>query len=184
MISTLLGQVIDLSTDAVVVTVSGVGYEVAVTPRHLQYLRIGQEISLHTRMVVREDSISLFGFETRADREKFDLLCSVSGIGPKLAMTVLAGMDADTIANAVISGDEQAFRNIPGVGPKTAKLILLSLAGKVQVTIPSNVSKVLAALKQLGTDETIAREVLVGIDGGLSESQMLKEALKQIGSRK
>jgi Holliday junction DNA helicase RuvA len=93
-------------------------------------------------------------------------------------------MDADTIANAVISGDEQAFRNIPGVGLKTAKLILLSLAGKVQVTIPSNAGKVLAALRQLGTDETIAREVLAGIDVSLGESKMLKEALKQIGSRK
>lgn len=184
MISTLTGAILELSTDSVVISVSGVGYEVRVTPRHLLNLKVSAEATLHTRMVVREDDVSLFGFSDRQERDQFDLLCSVSGIGPKLAMTVLSGMDSGTFSKAIADQDEQAFRNIPGIGQKTAKLILLTLSGKIQASIPASATKVLAALKQLGTDEVVARTVLAQMDGNLSESQMLKQALKLIGEAK
>jgi len=99
-ISTLTGAILELSTDSVVISVSGVGYEVRVTPRHLLNLKVSAEATLHTRMVVREDDVSLFGFSDRQERDQFDLLCSVSGIGPKLAMTVLSGMDSGTFSKA------------------------------------------------------------------------------------
>ncbi len=184
MISTLTGSVLELSSDSAVICVSGVGYEVRVTPRHLMTLKVSSETTIYTRLVVREDDVSLFGFSDRQEREQFDLLCSVSGIGPKLAMTVLSGMDSGTFSGAVAEQDEQAFRNIPGIGQKTAKLILLTLSGKIQAAIPVSATKVLAALKQLGTDEVLARTILAQLDSNLSESQMLKQALKMIGEMK
>lgn len=184
MISTLSGTIAELSTDSVVISVSGIGYEVRVTPRHLLKLKVASDVTLHTRMVVREDDISLFGFADRIERDQFDLLCTVSGIGPKLAMTVLSGMDTGTFSSAIAEQNEQAFRNVPGIGQKTAKLILLTLTGKIQASIPASSIKVLAALKQLGTDEVVARTVLAQLDTNLSESQLLKQALKLIGESK
>ncbi len=184
MISTLAGTVSELTSDAVVISVSGIGYEVRVSPRHLLSLKLESDAVLFTRMVVREDDVSLYGFSSRQERDQFDLLCTVSGIGPKLAMTVLSGMDVEMFSRAIADQDEQALRNIPGIGQKTAKLILLTLSGKIQAAIPASATKVLAALKQLGTDEIVARTVLAQLDGNLSESQMLKQALKLIGEAK
>jgi len=93
-------------------------------------------------------------------------------------------MDSASFSRAVADQDEQAFRNIPGIGQKTSKLILLTLTGKIHATIPASATKVLAALKQLGTDEVIARTVLAQLDSNLPESQMLKQALKLIGESK
>jgi Holliday junction DNA helicase RuvA len=183
-ISSLTGSVAELSTDTVVIGVSGIGYEVRVTPRQLLGLKLASEVTIHTRMVVREDDVSLYGFSDRQERDQFDLLCTVSGIGPKLAMTVLSGMDSASFSRAIADQDEQAFRNIPGIGQKTAKLILLTLTGKIHATIPASATKVLAALKQLGTDEVIARTVIAQLDSNLPESQMLKQALKLIGESK
>lgn len=183
MISILSGRVLELGTESVTVSVAGVGFEVAVAPRHLMHLSEGLETTLHTRMIVREDDISLFGFTTRLEREQFDLLCSVSGIGPKLAMTVISGLDPETFSAAISNQDEQVFRNISGIGPKTAKLILISLAGKTQLVVSPTAHRVLLALKQLGTDESIARSALSKLDTKLSESEMLKAALKVISER-
>ena len=118
MISTLSGTIASLGADSCVIEVGGVGLHVHLTPRHILKLRTGDKTSIDTRLVVREEELSLFGFQSAQEREQFDLLCSVSGIGPKLAMTTLAGMDAVGIANAVNNQDEAAFRAIPGIGPK------------------------------------------------------------------
>lgn len=183
MIATITGTVLAVGTDSLVLSSGGIGYEVFVTPRHLQNLSINQTHQVFTRMVVREDDISLYGFASFDEREQFDLLCGVSGIGPRLALTVLAGMDRETFARAIENQDEQAFRNIVGVGPKTAKLILLSLTGKVKKVIPSSSVRVLEALLQLGTNESAARDALSAVDERLSESDMLKAALKLIGQK-
>lgn len=181
MISILTGQVQDIGLDAAVIQVGGVGFEVYLAPRQLVQLRIGQETLLHTRMIVKEDDISLFGFGSKLEREQFDLLCSVSGIGPKLAMTVISGLDPESFTSAISNQDEQVFRNIVGIGPKTAKLILISLAGKTQLTVTPTAHRVLLALKQLGTDDSRARSVLTQVDQSLSESEMLKRALQVLG---
>lgn len=184
MISILSGQVLEVGTDSAVIQVGGLGFEVYLAPRQLLSLSIGAEAVLHTRMIVKEDDISLFGFASKLEREQFDLLCSVSGIGPKLAMTVISGLDPESFAAAVNSQDEQVFRNIVGIGPKTAKLILISLAGKTQQVVTPTAHRVLLALKQLGTDETRARSALAQIDQTLSESEMLKKALQLLGGNK
>ena len=185
MISTLSGTIASLGADSCTIEVGGVGLHVHLTPRHILKLRTGDKTSIDTRLVVREDELSLFGFQSAQEREQFDLLCSVSGIGPKLAMTTLAGMDAVGIANAVNNQDEAAFRAIPGIGPKTAKLILISLGGKVGLSAatPEKESG-LQALLQLGTEESQARKVLSEIDGSLGESDALRAALAELGKGK
>lgn len=184
MISSLRGTVLDIQLDSCVLEIAGVGFQVSLSPRHAISLKAGDSVQLFTRLVVREDDLSLFGFETARDRRIFDLLCSVNGIGPKLAMTVLAGLDADAISNAINSSNEAAFRAISGVGPKTAKLIIISLAGKVGLPVSSANETVIAALTQLGTPETEARAVLEKLPKGLSDSDLLKNALSELGKKR
>lgn len=184
MISQLNGTLVELNLDRAVVLVGGVGFAVALTSRHATKLKAGQEVSLRTKLVVREDDLSLYGFESGIDADYFDLLCSVSGIGPKLAMTILGGLNADGIANAINSQNETAFRAIPGVGPKTAKLLILSLGGKVGLsTAPVN-QNVLQALTGLGTDPVRATEVLAELPKDLTEADLLKQALTKLGKSK
>jgi Holliday junction DNA helicase RuvA len=183
-IELLSGKVVRLATDSLTLMVGGVGFRVAITPRFSLKLKMQQELELVTKLVVREDDLSLFGFENAAEQEAFDLLCSVSGIGPKLAMTVLSGMDAQQIANAVNSQDDAAFKAISGIGPKTAKLIVISLANKVGLSGSSPHSKVLEALLQLGTDEVLAREILTQLPDDLDNSAALKTSLALLGKSK
>lgn len=184
MISQLNGNLVELSLDKAVVLVGGVGFSVALTARHASKLRQGQDVTLKTKLVVREDDLSLYGFESGTDAEYFDLLCSVSGIGPKLAMTILGGLNAEGIANAINSQNEAAFRAIPGVGPKTAKLLILSLGGKVGLTSKPVNQNVLQALTGLGTDAVKATEVLADLPQDLSEAELLKQALTKLGKSK
>lgn len=184
MIELLSGKVVRLSTDSLTLIVGGVGFRVTITPRFSLKLRLQQDLELVTKLVVREDDLSLFGFENSAEQEAFDLLCTVSGIGPKLAMTVLSGMDAQQIANAVNSQDDAAFKAVSGIGPKTAKLIVISLANKVGLSSSSPRSKVLEALLQLGTDEVLARDILTQLPDDLDNSAALKAALALLGKSK
>lgn len=185
MISQLTGTVVELSLDKLVIAVGGVGFSVTITTRHALKISHGQELTLRTKLVVREDDLSLYGFESSTDAEYFDLLCSVSGIGPRLAMTILGGLNAEGIANAVNSQNEAAFRAISGVGPKTAKLLILALGGKVGLSSKSPVSQsVLQALTQLGTDPVRATAILAELPAGLSEAELLKMALTELGRTK
>lgn len=184
MISILTGTLIHTELSKVVVDVSGVGFEVGITPRHSLKLSLGDSVTLFTRMIVKEDDIALFGFESMGERELFDQLCSVSGIGPKLALTTLSGLTEQSLRNAIADQDEMVFKAIPGIGPKTAKLIILSLTGKVGLSVKSHYPNVLAALSQLGTDDKRAGQIVGSLEPGLSDSQALKLALGQLGSGK
>ena len=196
MISSLRGTVFVAAGSTVVLDVGGVGYGVQVTPAHALGLRVGHEATLLTSLVVREDSLSLFGFPGQDELHIFDLLCGVTGVGPKSAMGVLAALDPAAIASAVATEDDAVFRRVSGIGPKTAKLIILQLAGKVVVTsppvsraaaAPAGVqSSVLAALVGLGWSERAAAqavdEVLAEANGD-SESvpAVLRLALARLG---
>lgn len=131
MIASLRGTCIDIAGSAVVIEVGGVGYAVTVTPAHALTMRHGAEVFVRTAMIVREDEHLLFGFESTDALQVFDLLRSVTGVGPKSAMGVLAHMDPSQVANAVAKDDDGAFRKVSGIGPKTAKLIILALTGKL-----------------------------------------------------
>lgn len=184
MISTLTGSISHTNLDRIVVEISGVGFEVALTMRHALKLKVGDKLTVFTRLIVREDDLSLYGFESSSERELFDQLCSVSGIGPKLALTTLSGLDASSLRSAIIEQNELVFKAIPGIGPKTAKLIILSLSGKVGVAERSHYPNVQAALAQLGTNDSQAQKALAAIEPGLSDSQALKAALAALSAGK
>ena len=131
MISSVRGVVGYADQDSVVVEVGGVGLTVAVTPHIARTARVGEPLFLHTSLIVREDALSLVGFETRDELTTFLLLVGVTGVGPKSALGVLSAMSVDQIATAVADDDDAPFRRVSGIGPKTAKLIVVSLAGKI-----------------------------------------------------
>jgi Holliday junction DNA helicase RuvA len=170
MISSVRGVVLHVAGTIAVIEVGGVGLSVSVTPQHALSLRIGVEATVRTALIVREDDLSLFGFQDADELSVFDLLRGVTGVGPKSAMGVLAAMTPGQIASAVASEDDAAFRKVSGIGPKTAKLIVLSLAGKMivapsaePVAPRSTVSEsVLVALVGLGWSERSAAQAVEG----------------------
>ncbi|MCS5719530.1 Holliday junction branch migration protein RuvA [Herbiconiux sp. CPCC 205763] len=131
MISALRGSVLSVAGGTAVIDVGGVGFSVAVTPRHALTMRVGAETTVLTTLIVREDSLSLFGFPDQDSLEIFSLLVGVTGVGPKSALGVLAEMTPGEVALAVAREDDAAFRKVTGIGPKTAKLIVVSMAGKI-----------------------------------------------------
>lgn len=135
MIASLRGTLIARAGARVVIDVAGVGYAVAVTERHARELRVGDTVRLHTALVVREDDMSLFGFADEVELGLFELLRTVSGVGPKSALGVLGEMTPDAIARAIAADDDAPFRAVSGIGPKTAKLIVVTLAGKLAAPV-------------------------------------------------
>ena len=170
MISSLRGTVLAALGTTVVIEVGGVGMSVQVTPQLALSLRPGHEASIRTALIVREDDLSLYGFAETDELAAFDLLRSVTGVGPRSAMGVLAVMGPAEIAQAVTLEDDAAFRRVSGIGPKTAKLIVLSLAGKldgmtgaraVAPARPSSVGQsVTIALVGLGWPERVAAQAV------------------------
>ncbi|MGY6496979.1 MAG: Holliday junction branch migration protein RuvA [Microcella sp.] len=131
MIASIQGTVAAVSGARAVIDVHGVGYAVAITPRIAATLRVGEAARLHTALIVREDDMSLYGFADELELGLFDLLRSVSGVGPKSALGVLGAMTPDEAARAITDGDDAPFRKVSGIGPKTAKLIVVSLSGRI-----------------------------------------------------
>lgn len=131
MISFVRGPVAHIGLSSAVIDVNGMGMLVNATPKTLGTLRLGQEANVTTSMIVREDSMTLYGFGTEDEREVFDHLLTVSGIGPRLALAVLAVLDPEAIRVAASGGDGKTFTRVPGVGPKVAGRIVLELAGKL-----------------------------------------------------
>ena len=190
-IASLRGTVLEAAGSLLVVEVAGVGYAVTVTPEHALSVRHGELVLLHTAMVVREDDISLYGFQSREQLAVFDLLRGVTGVGPKSAMGVLAALSPADIAAAVVADDDGAFRKVSGIGPKTAKLIVVSLAGKLVDIRPAapvaaaRGADVLVALVGLGYAERAAQAAL---DDVLAErpderqtAVLLRAALQLLG---
>ncbi|MFB8190620.1 Holliday junction branch migration protein RuvA [Microbacterium sp. NPDC055988] len=187
MISSLHGVVLHATSDQVVIDVGGVGFAVAVPADVAHTATVGEKLLLHTSLIVREDSLSLFGFADRGELEIFGLLISVTGVGPKSALGVLSHLTGDQIAEAVTAEDDAPFRRVSGIGPKTAKLIVLQLAGKVQsFAAPSRpvvsgstdvVTQVAAALVGLGWSEKVAAEAAAQTASEASEAERATVAL-------
>ncbi|MGJ9404288.1 Holliday junction branch migration protein RuvA [Arthrobacter sp. KK5.5] len=134
MISSLSGVVRHVGPSSAVVEVSGFGMLVQATPQTLSNLHTGRDAVVHTSMVVREESMTLFGFADSEERGVFETLLSVAGIGPRLALAILAVHTPEDVRVAASSGDAKAFTRVPGVGPKGAQRIVLELAGKLVPT--------------------------------------------------
>ncbi|WP_314145933.1 Holliday junction branch migration protein RuvA [uncultured Leifsonia sp.] len=183
MISSLRGTVLSASGGTAVIEVGGVGFAVQLTPDHVLSLRVGDEAFVHTSLIVREDALSLFGFADLEQLQVFELLNGVSGVGPKSAIGVLSVLSPDQIASAVAADDDAPFRKVSGIGPKTAKLIVVSLTGKLVAarTAPARATKasgrgssvsdsVLVALVGLGWPEKIAAEAVAEVVADTDET--------------
>ncbi len=133
MIACLIGKVQEVLADSLVIQVGGVGLQVFVPVATRDQHRANDNISLHTYLVVRQDMLTLFGFETREEREFFVLLLGVNGVGPKLSLGVLSVLSPDAIRRAVFHEQSEVFSRVPGVGKKTAQKILLQLQDRIPI---------------------------------------------------
>lgn len=152
----------------VVIELGGLGMRVEVPSGRVSAAHPGDELRLHTSLVVREDSLTLFGFASEAELDVFGHLIAVSGVGPRSALGVLSALTPGEIAAAVALDDEKPFRKVSGIGPKTAKLITLSLAGKLAHLSLDGADRVASAAPQDAVAAGV-REGLVGL--GWSEAE-------------
>ena len=137
MIASVTGAVQAVRLDAAVVEVGGVGMLVQATPATLAGLRAGQQATLHTSLVVREDSLTLYGFTDADEREVFEVLQTVSGVGPRLALAMLAVHSPDGLRRAVADEDYATLQRVPGIGRKGAQRIVLELGDRLGVPAPA-----------------------------------------------
>ena len=185
MIASVSGKVLASTLGAVTIEVGGVGLLVNTTNRIAAELNVGQSATLFTVLVVREDSLTLYGFLEALELETFDLLRSVNGVGPKSALSILSSLSVKEIADAVASESDSVFRSVSGVGVKTAKLIALSLAGKISgglASVGSGSGRAsVDALIGLGYSEKEATLAVRKVSKpNLSDQDVLKLALQQL----
>jgi Holliday junction DNA helicase RuvA len=193
MISSISGSVKSASINSLVVEVGGVGLLLQVPIRTAAKMQVGERVSFHTYLIVREEALTLYGFTEIVDRDFFELLLSVTGIGPKVAQSILANSDAGSIANAIITSNLKSLEAVPGLGKKGAQRLVLELKDKAaafasgksgsDLTISNQVEN---ALQGLGysNKEAISMVNQVMKDEkieGLSVGQVLKLALKSGG---
>lgn len=181
MIAYLNGVVKSLEGDTVVIDVGGVGYEAHITPTAARQIAVGDKLELHIAEHIKEDHYSLFGFLTNLERATYGQLTSVSGVGPKAAMAVLAAHSSGEIDSAIIEGKIELFSTISGIGKKTAQRIILELQGKL-VEAPTKASladdAAYQALLSLGYQAAQARKMLAPIDINLPIDARVKAALQ------
>ncbi|MCL1598529.1 MAG: Holliday junction branch migration protein RuvA [Actinomycetia bacterium] len=187
MIGRLRGVLVDRGTEAIVLDVGGIGYQVAVTPRTLVGLPgIGEEVVLHTHLHVREDQLALFGFDTVADKALFSMLLGVSGIGPKVGLAILATMTPEQLRIAVVSDDVTALTAVPGIGKRSAEKLMVELRPKMEIDFEVGAAsgplgEVREALAGLGYGPEEIRGTLADMPQDLSIEDMLKRSLQQLG---
>ncbi len=188
MIGRITGTLIEKTPPQIVVDCHGVGYELDVPMSSFYNLpAVGEQVSLHTQFVVREDAQLLYGFLTLKEREAFRLLTRITGVGPKMALSVLSGLSVDELAQTVALQEVGRLTRVPGVGKKTAERLLLELKGKLADALPrvagahtpaSVQHDALGALMALGYSDKEALPVLKALPEGLSLEEMIRQALK------
>lgn len=192
MIASLSGKVLLVEANSVVVEVGGVGLQVFLPAPLQRQLRRGESISLFTHLVVRQDALTLYGFETVEGREFFLLLMSVNGIGPRLALSILSALEPDTIRRAVYNEQAEVFSAVPGVGKKNAQKILIYLQDRITAVeglapisaMSEADSEVLSALTSLGYSVVEAQSAIQSIprDAPADVESRLRFALQYFGS--
>jgi Holliday junction DNA helicase RuvA len=191
-IAAVRGEVMVRRPDHVVIDAGGVGYRLTVSAETLKAVpATGREAFLHAELVSREDSLALFGFASEEERDLFGQLVSVSGVGPKVAISVLSGGPARDLLRAIAAGDAKRFQAAPGIGKRTSERIIVELREKVagaleeEVTLAGgdNDPRTLArdGLVNLGYAPLEAEQLLDGIDGGDAE-ELLASALRKAGT--
>jgi Holliday junction DNA helicase RuvA len=197
-ISTIRGEVLSISLDHAVVEVGGVGLAVHAVPATLATLRRGEQARLTTALVVREDSLTLYGFADPEARGLFGLLQTVSGFGPRLALATLAVLDPETLRGALAEGDLAVLTSVPGIGRKGAERLVVELRDKVGAVAPRGTAdpasgggatriQVVEALVGLGfavrqAEQAVEAVLGEGSDGGHADtSAVLRSALSRLG---
>jgi Holliday junction DNA helicase RuvA len=188
MIAFLEGEVVDKGAGRVVLDVGGVGYELLVPSSVLAGMpSVGARARVHTRMVVREDAMTLYGFGSADEREVFDLLTGVSGVGPKVALAFLSSLAPDALRRAVVAGDADALTVVPGVGKKVAQRVVLDLRDKLggegaEVIVIGPLADVREALLALGLTPSEASQAMSDLEpDGKAPDDLLREALQKVG---
>ncbi|UNB50023.1 Holliday junction branch migration protein RuvA [Mycolicibacterium sp. YH-1] len=195
MIASVRGEVVDIALDHAVIEAAGVGYKVMATPSTLATLRRGTEARLIIAMIVREDSMTLYGFADGDARDLFSTLLGVSGVGPKIALATLAVYDAQALRQALADGDVTALTRVPGIGKRGAERMVLELRDKIGPVTPGGVAlaggrairgPVVDALVGLGFAAKQAEEatdkVLAG-DPDATTQSALRAALSMLGRK-
>lgn len=196
MIGYLAGKVIEKRGDEIWLLVGGVGYRVKFSISNNQpsnsagRFSNGNEIKLFIHTAVREDAITLYGFETMAQLTIFELLLTVSGVGPKTAMVIVGTQKVERIEKAVREADVQFFKQVPGIGKKSAQRIIVDLKSKIGSLKELDLSSeddeaddVTLALKQFGFKTEDIRQVMKQIDPALSDQDKVREGLKRLGRK-
>lgn len=168
MIALVRGTVVMIEDDSIVLEVGGIGMQIFLTSTLKDHIDIGEALFLHTRLIVREELLALYGFDTKESREFFDLLCGVNGVGPRTALAILSVLNPDAIRRAVFSDQAELFCRAPGIGKKTAQKIILHLQDKIpsgdidkgMIGLSDVDSEVIAALTSLGYSVVEAQTAL------------------------
>lgn len=193
MIGFLKGKLISSKPTKVLLDVNGVGYNVNISINTFERITEKNEISLFIHTNVKEDSISLYGFFTEAEKEMFEILISVNGVGPKIALSILSGITVDELKNAILTHDVSRITAVPGIGRKTSERLVLELKNKVEniheeglTKIPLSIrNEASAALTTLGYNSKLAdktvREIL-NDEPQISLEELIKKALSNFNS--
>lgn len=191
MIGYLRGKIISAKPTQIILDVNGVGYLVNISISTFEKISDQNEISLFIHTHVREDALSLYGFYTEAEKEMFELLISISGIGPKVALSILSGISVDELQNAIQTENVSRLVSVPGVGRKTAERVVLELKSKVGF-IESTVSKgidytvkqeAVLALTTLGYNQKVAEKVvrdLLTEDPSMTLEDLIRKSLSEL----
>lgn len=192
MIDIVKGIAILKEENSVTIMVGGIGLLINVSSRENKEIRLNEEITLFTKMVVREDDISIYGFISKRERSIFSLLTMVSGIGPKVAMGIMGMYGEEELRKYILSSDVKSLTKAPGVGKKTAERIILELKDRivkifgdfipdVKESVPLENDDAIEALVGLGFSAIEVKNALMNVDPSLSVDDKIKLALKNIG---
>lgn len=192
MIDIVKGITILKEENSVTIMVGGIGLLINVSSRENKEIRLNEEITLFTKMVVREDDISIYGFISKRERSIFSLLTMVSGIGPKVAMGIMGMYGEEELRKYILSSDVKSLTKAPGIGKKTAERIILELKDRivkifgdfipdVKESIPLENDDAIEALVGLGFSAIEVKNALMNVDPSLSVDDKIKIALKNIG---
>ncbi len=187
MISFLEGEVVEKAGARVVVDVGGIGYDVLVPTSTLASLPpVGRRARIHTRMIVRDDAMLLYGFGSPDERELFDLLTGVTGVGPKVALAFLSSLSPEALRRSVVVGDVGALTVVPGVGKKVAQRVVLDLrdrmGGEGDLVVGGPLADVREALLALGLTPQEASGAMADLEvDDRAVDELLKEALQRVG---
>lgn len=190
----ICGKVDSALEDYVVIDVNGVGFKIFSSAYTVKNIKLEENTKIYTHMIVKEDDIVLYGFLTRKELKLFKLLISVSGIGPKVANSLLSQLDTEQIINAILVKDINLIIKAPGIGKKTAERLILELKDKVTIDdivvgstplrLGNELSEVIEALVSLGYNYSIASNAVSKIgDKSQSIDLLIKEALKLVSTK-